>query len=103
MADRIYTRSEKLTRAGLLVKGAKQSAGDISRVERQIDAIDRRAEDRARAEADAHAAALSAARKEVAAATVAERTTPRGPERAKAREKRKAAEKHLRAVERARR
>ncbi|GAB2799489.1 hypothetical protein [Streptomyces daliensis] len=103
MADRLYTRTEKLTRARLLAKGAKRSAGDISRIERQLDAIDRRAEDRARREAEAHSAALKAARDAVATATVAERTAPRGPERAQAREKRKAAEKHLRSVERARR
>ncbi|MGW7518723.1 hypothetical protein ACWGJ2_24360 [Streptomyces sp. NPDC054796] len=103
MADRLYTRTEKLSRARLLAKGAKKSAGDISPIERQLDAIDRRAEDRAHREAAAHAAALKAARNEVAATTVAERTAPRGPERAAAREKRKAAERHLRAVERARR
>lgn len=99
---RVYTRAEKAQRARLLLKGAKRSAGDISDIERRLDRIDERAEDRGRREAAAHARQLEAAKDDLAAARVAERCADRVDKQA-AKDRRKQAEKRLRLVERARR
>jgi hypothetical protein len=97
----VYTKAEKAKKARLLMKGAKRSAGDVSGIEKQIDRIDEAARERGRREAEAHRRALDAAKNDVAAARVKERSAPRGPERQAAREARRAAEKRLRLVERA--
>ncbi|MCT2589495.1 hypothetical protein LHJ74_06065 [Streptomyces sp. N2-109] len=102
LPERTYTRREKAQRAKLLFQGAKRCAGDISRIEKQIERIDQAAEDRARLEIQAHARLLETAKHDVANARVAERCA-RGDEKATARQQRKDAEKRLRAVERARR
>lgn len=101
MADRIYTRGEKAQRARLLVKGARGAYGDVSRVEAQIERIDQAAEDRGRREAEAYERLLKTAKDELAAARVTERCAAR-EDRTEAREARKAAERRLRHVERAR-
>ncbi|MFG3254950.1 hypothetical protein [Streptomyces sp. NPDC048172] len=98
---RKYTRKEKLTRAGLLVQGAKGAYGDIGKVERAIETIDARAEERAREETAAWEREVKAARADVAAAKVRERAA-RGADRTAARQTRREAEKRLKAVERTR-
>jgi secreted protein with Ig-like and vWFA domain len=100
-ATPVYTKAEKAKKARLLLKGAKGAYADTSKVERELDRIDEAARERGRREAEAHQRALSAAKDEVAAARVLERSAPRGPERQTAREARRAAEKRLRLVERA--
>jgi hypothetical protein len=97
----VYTRSEKLTRARLLAKGAKGSYGDTSAVDRQLDRIEQTAKERGEREAAAHRRALGHAKDEVASARVKERSAPRGPERQAARKDRQEAEKRLRLAERA--
>ncbi|MGH3309738.1 MAG: hypothetical protein ACRDP3_03995 [Streptomyces sp.] len=101
MAKPVYTNSEKAKRARLLFKGAKGSYGDTSRIDKQIDNIDRAAQDRGEREAAAHKRALDNAKDDVATARVRERSAPRGPERQAARKDRQEAEKRLRLVERA--
>jgi hypothetical protein len=69
MPERIYTPAEKAKRARLLLKGARNAYGDTSAIERQIDRIDEKAEERARmvaaetARAEKEAARLLAAAK----------------------------------------
>lgn len=99
---RTYTAAEKAKRARLLFKGAHGAYGDTSRIERELDRIDRAAADRADREAAAHGKLLDKARKAVAAARIEERAA-RGKDRSPARDARKAAEKRLRDIERARR
>jgi len=100
MPARVYTKAEKVNRARLLLKGAKNSYGDTSGIERQIERIDARAQDRGKREAAAHKRQLESAKDDVAAARVAERCAS-GKDRATAREARRAAEKRLRSTERA--
>lgn len=101
MPERVYTRAEKAKRARLLLKGAHRAYGDVSAIDAQIDRIDAKAEDRGRREAEAHTRALNTAKDDLARARVAERCASGRQERQAARETRKAAEKRLRAVERA--
>ncbi|WP_461026773.1 hypothetical protein, partial [Streptomyces sparsus] len=92
---------EKAKRAKLLLKGAHGAYGDTSRIERELDRIDRDATDRARGEQAAWQRQYDVARDALAAARVAERCADR-TEKPTAKAARVAAEKRLRAVERAR-
>lgn len=101
MADILYTRSEKARRAKLLLKGAKNSAGDVSEIEHELDRIDDVAAERTHRERAAWERQLDQARDTLATAKVAERAATRegkpGAKRA-----RQDAEKRLKAVERTR-
>lgn len=101
MADILYTRSEKARRAKLLFQGAKNSAGDVTKYERELDRIDQQAADRTSRERAAWQRQFDAARDDLAAATVAERVANREDKPA-AKRARQDAEKRLKAVERAR-
>ncbi|MDT0380598.1 hypothetical protein RM572_17735 [Streptomyces sp. DSM 42041] len=101
MTTPVYTRTEKAQRARLLLKGAKNCSGDVSRIEAQIERIDQAAADRGRREHEAHARRLNEAKDTLAAARVAERTATSREERQRAKGERREAEKRLRVVERA--
>lgn len=99
---RIYTPAERRKRAALLARGTRQAFADAvdPRIQRQLDAIDRAAQDRAAREHAALARQWETAKDEVATARARERTAPK-EERAAAKEARKQAEKRLQLAERA--
>lgn len=101
---RRYTRSEKTKRAGLLARGIKQALAGADaidpRIERKIDRLDARAEDRYEREITAHIRQLDAARSEAAAARARERAAAPS-ERSAARRDRQAAEEVVKRAERA--
>ncbi|MEU8824522.1 hypothetical protein [Streptomyces sp. NPDC048636] len=99
---RSYTPAEKRKRAWLVVRGAKQAFADSvdPRLDRRIEQIDARAEERGQLEALALHRQNDRARAELAAAKAAERAASR-EDRTAARDARKRAEKRARATEQA--
>ncbi|SEP64988.1 hypothetical protein [Streptomyces radiopugnans] len=99
---RIYTPAERRRRAALVARGAKQAFADAvdSRIQRQLDAIDAAAADRAARELAALLRQLEDAKNELATARAAEKAADR-VDRQAAKDARKEAEKRLRRCERA--
>ncbi|CAL9403715.1 hypothetical protein SUDANB106_01522 [Streptomyces sp. enrichment culture] len=99
---RIYIPAERRRRAALVARGAKQAFADAvdPRIQRQLDAIDAAAEDRAAREQAALLRQVEDAKNELATARAAEKAASR-EERAAAKTARKAAEDRLRRCERA--
>ncbi|MGP3977237.1 hypothetical protein ACTWQF_25140 [Streptomyces sp. 8N114] len=97
-----YTPGEKVKRARLLAKGAKNAYGDTSAIDLELDRIDRVATDRYERERRALDRQIDQAKDELAAAKAAERSA-RPEERQRAKQARRDAEDRLRRAERARR
>ncbi|MCG3039189.1 hypothetical protein L7D48_01145 [Streptomyces sp. S1A] len=99
---RIYTPAERRRRAALVARGTKQAFADAvdPRIQRQLDAIDAAAADRATREQAALQRQLEDAKNDLATARAAEKAASR-EERAAAKTARKAAEDRLRRCERA--
>ncbi|MDT3396153.1 hypothetical protein RKE29_05775 [Streptomyces sp. B1866] len=99
---RSYTRAEKRQRARLLLRGGRQAlAGAVDpRIDRRIEEIDARAEDRGLREAAALHRQHDQAKDDLAAAKAAERAA-KWSDRPAAREARKQAEQRVRATEHA--
>ncbi|MEU8823651.1 hypothetical protein [Streptomyces sp. NPDC048636] len=99
---RSYTSREKRQRAMLILRTTKQAAADAvdPKLNRRIEQIDARAEERGQLEAVALHRQNDKARAELAAAKAAERAASR-EDRTAARDARKRAEKRARATEQA--
>jgi hypothetical protein len=99
---RSYTRGERLERARLILRGAKQAAADVvdPRIEKRIEHIDAVAADRGAREADALHAQNERAKNELATAKARERAA-RGDDRRAARQARQQAEQRARDTGRA--
>lgn len=100
MAYHSYTPSEKAKRARLVIKGVKNAYGDTSKVEREIDTIDRRAADRWEREQQALERQIDDARNQVAMAKARLKAATSG-DRGTARQQLKDAERALTRAERA--
>lgn len=100
MTDRIFTTAEKAARVAEVVRHLRAADGDTRHLDR-LDALNERGRERAIRQIAAWQVEVEAAKNELAAARVAERSASRA-ERADARRARREAEKHLKRVERAR-
>ncbi len=98
---RSYTASEKWQRTKLILRGSKQAIADAvdPKIERRIQRLDDRAEERGAREAKALLRQDNQAKNDLATARVAERAARRGPERDAAKADRKAAEERARHTE----
>jgi hypothetical protein len=99
---RSYTTSERLKRAGLVVRGVRYAIAGCPApdIDAGIDRIDGRAEDRGRRQSIALLTQHDKAKNEHAAAVAAE-SAARGPAKAAARAARQQAEKRVKATEQA--
>ncbi|MCG3041146.1 hypothetical protein L7D48_11340 [Streptomyces sp. S1A] len=99
---RIYTPAERRRRAALVARGTRQAFADAvdPRIQRQLDAIDAAAADRAARELAALLRQLEDAKNDLATARAAEKAADR-VDRQAAKDARKEAEKRLRRCERA--